>query len=305
MRTVLALLVLGAALAGPWSVQAKGVSLAVTPASGACTDQLAVHASGLQPGVEVYLFASSASGADRELITFASPSTNWDFEIPSGVRYLCDEFADPAMDITLWLSDGSNAPRTLLASTTFMRTAPDAVAAGPVIAVTPPAGPCNTPAVITSRGFPPGASIDLAVGPLFTLPGSGGGGIGMHGGTAAADGSFESTVLVTTGGDGRPAASPSESVFAIECSRVARMRIMASPSRSAASGYSSFNSATTVFRRGVIAAPAVGTGTKRRDTSETRWLLAGGIAVSAAAAVGAAWVRYSAERRPAHPSRNR
>lgn len=303
---MLVLLVLGAAFSGLRSVRATGrLSLAVTPASGACTDRLAVHASGLQPGVEIYLFAGSASGGHRELITFASPSTNWDFEMPSGLRYLCDEFADPAMDITLWSSDDSNAPRTLLASTKFVRIAPDAVAAGPLIAVTPSEGPCNTPVVITGRGFPPGASIDLAVGPLFTLPGSGGGGIGMYGGAAAADGSFESTVLVTTDGGGHPAASPSESVFAIECSRVPRMRIMASPSRGAAGAYSSFTSATTVFRRGGIAAPAAGTGRERQGTPDSRWLLAGGAAVWAAAAIGAAWVRYSTERRPADPSRDR
>src|SRR5690348_16072525 len=61
------------------AARAEGVSVAVTPASGACSDAITVHVSGIEPNPYTYLFIASAgerSNPDRVLmISFFSDTT--------------------------------------------------------------------------------------------------------------------------------------------------------------------------------------------------------------------------------------
>jgi hypothetical protein len=289
MKAIVLLATLTATLFSLRHVEAAGVSVAVTPASGACTDALTVHAAGLTPNAEVHLFVGTNDGARGELVTFDWPTaTTWDFTMQSGVRYLCDEFAAPDMRVSLWSSVGpTGAPAGLLGIATFTRTAADAVPSGPTIAVRPDHGTCSTPLLITGNGFPPNQPIEFVLGPIYTTPGSGGAGIAVPGGTTGADGSFSSNALSSDQSDGRPATDAGHSTGATECQRFARLKITAAPRRANDGSRNAFTPAETVFRRADVLAPTVGGGVIRHSSPST-WLVLGGASLLVAAALAAA-----------------
>ena len=289
MKAIAAAAMVGVAaiLGGIRTAAADGASLVVTPGSGACTDTMAVHAEGLRPNAIMYLFASAGNSLG-ELITFDYPTTSsWDFTLPAGARYLCDDFAAPTMDLAVWAeSEGSGHPDILLASATFTRTNPDAISPGPNVQVVPDHGSCRQPMLLVGSGFPPDQPVDVVLGPLYSTPGSGGAGIGVDGGTTAPDGSYRSDILSTTAEDGSLAAAITDSIGANECAHFGRLKITVVPAKARANA-GDFLPAVTYFRRGGIAAPAAGSGVAHNDSP--RWIVA--LAwVAVAAAVGMALV---------------
>src|SRR6185312_17274308 len=81
----------------------NGPDLELEPSSGACDSAISVHATGLDVGQRIYLFAAPVVGDSAPaLLTYDSPvASSWDFTLPAGARFLCDEFAQPAMRIEL------------------------------------------------------------------------------------------------------------------------------------------------------------------------------------------------------------
>jgi hypothetical protein len=244
------------------AARAEGVSVAVTPASGACSDAITVHVSGIEPNTYTYLFVASAgerSNPDRVLmISFFSDTTltSWDYPAPPGFRFLCDELAAPRLDLFVSASvSAAGLPAEVLASTAFVRTARDSPSPGPAIALTPTDGPCARPPTVDGAGFPPNASIEVVVGPLVSLPGNGGAGFALPAGTADASGAFHSAALAQNGPDGSNAR-----LFEIECQHSGRLLVSAAPGRDASGSRGDFPMALAEFRSDALEPPPAGSG---------------------------------------------
>ena len=110
-----------------------GPGLTLEPPSGACDATISVHATGLDVGQQIYLFAAPSAGDSAPVLLTYGPTvaSTWDFTLPAGARFLCDEFAQPAMRIEL--STGvtqAGEPTGVLATADFTQTAPDAAPSG-------------------------------------------------------------------------------------------------------------------------------------------------------------------------------
>jgi len=290
------------AIPGVVGAAGNGPDLELEPSSGACDSAISVHATGLEVGQRIYLFAAPVVGDSAPaLLTYDSAvSSSWDFTLPAGARFLCDEFAQPAMRIEL--STGMSAagePTGVLATADFARTAADAAPAGPQITLTPDHGDCDSRVSLQGSGFPPNTPVELVLGPLFSLPGSGGGDIGVPLAlSTSADGTLNVDLVSVASSDGdRPLRSvPSgRALFTAACRRESRLLVMIGASRDASGGRAAFVPATAVFRGTGTVAPATGSAGPQHADSHAAWFYAAS-AVLLLIAVGAlAWVVTSSD----------
>ena len=283
------------AIPGGAGASSGGPGLTLEPSSGACDATISVHATGLDVGQQIYLFAAPSAGDSAPVLLTYGPTvaSTWDFTLPAGARFLCDEFAQPAMRIEL--STGvtqAGEPTGVLATADFTQTAPDAAPSGPQIKLTPYHGDCDSPVSLDGSGFPPNTPVELVLGPLFSLPGSGGGGAVLLAPTTSADGQIsfdltsETRVPVPIGVPGTP-------LFTLQCRAFPRLLVTIGASRDASGGRATFAPASAVFREDVAhsaAAPGVGSAGPQHSDSHAVWFYAAS-AVLLLIAVGAlAWV---------------
>jgi len=287
-----------AVLAAMSLFQAAGASpggpvLELQPSYGACTSTISAHATGLTAGRQIYLTVTStavdyavASGAAPTpvLLTFDSPANStWDFTLPAGAGFLCDEFANP--DMRLQLSTGITDAGEPIAGADFARIAPDPVPSGPQITLTPDHGDCAGPVALKGSGFPPNTPIELVLGPLFSLPGSGGGDIGVPFVVpTSADGTLTLDRVSVAPSDFEPPPIPvpgGASLFSAACRRNARLLVTIGASPDAPGGRTAFAPATAVFRGGDAAsgqapatAPAAGSAGPQHSDSHAVWFYA-------------------------------
>src|SRR6185437_6041793 len=204
------------------------------------------------------------------------------------------------------LSTGMSAagePTGVLATADFARTAADAAPAGPQITLTPDHGDCDSPVSLQGSGFPPNTPVELVLGPLFSLPGSGGGGVALPAGTTSADGQLSFDMMNETW-ISVPSGVPDTPLFTVQCRAFPRLLVNIGATRDTPGGRDAFPPAKAVFRANAArsdvrpaaaAAPAVGSAGEHRSNSHAAWFYAAS-AVLLLIAVGAlAWVVTSSD----------